>query len=204
MSDFLRGNVPQFMERWMRAFQVKGPIPDAFDAATQLTVKLADLTTPEYLWLGRTARFISGRTVAATAGNHSIHELVNPAGSGILVVAQATIMNPAAAVTNFFFNDGPFTPTAGLTLNTAVLNADTRQGQNGIGVGLPIAQVFSGAPGVIAGFGWFMGIGAAQRVVLPPVVLVPGMLARVHPQGTNTGADVQWEWTERPLNTEEV
>ncbi|HRH74937.1 MAG TPA: hypothetical protein PLM62_17750 [Zoogloea sp.] len=200
-------NLPAIGERLWRALNLRGGInPDGLGSVVQADVMVADLTRPEYAWLGREKRYAGTGIASAVAAQNSQFELRNNAGSNTLVVVDQLELMPGANT-----GVGIFLSTVtnlGLAQSSRTQAQDARQEEAGVlSTPSPQALIFIGASVfAIPGSAWFYTGFANVRYQVPfgPIVLKPGTFLRIVAGTTNVSLEVNCSWRERPPTQSEL
>lgn len=107
MDSYLIGQ-PELLEALMRAYGLKGDLPDRLVSPIQLMVELDNLRDVEYRRLRRWGLVSGGDSVAAVAAQVTFSGVVPQSATsrGICVVEQLTINNPTAGALTYFIGLG--------------------------------------------------------------------------------------------------
>ena len=187
-------------DRLWRALNLRGSqqTPGQLPPSVDTSVKLLDLTEPQYAWLARSKRYFQAFAVSAVAAQNGSFEVRNLTASGILTIVERIEIMPYAGTGVGLF----MSTVADLGLTTVVRNCamDGRQEESGI-LSTPamITQVVGGATvAAIRGNASFL-TGAANVVLsIPgPFVLKSGTYLRCRLGTVNVGMDVRLVITER-------
>lgn len=105
----LQGRAPRYWEAFMRAFSVRGPLPDQVQEPVQLGITMADLTGYENAYLRRETLWSAGQLRAAVAAEFFYGGLVSSSIGPVTSRCIAdqilvTFLNPTAAVQQFDYN----------------------------------------------------------------------------------------------------
>jgi len=190
--------VANWFEAAQRILNVQGAMPQGIATDLQLGVNLLDLDQPEYKFLRRTARFSRASEVVAGASNATF-EFVNPAGSGLIMVADILIGQNGAAAVSYGWN---MATGAALGAGASAQNTDTRQPQGGALQGLPAAIVAQSNAVAFATIMRFT-LGVGQSLTLPPLVVTPGFKVIVGSTLVAQAMSIQCTWTERSQTGQE-
>lgn len=157
---------------------------------------------PEYEWLKR-ARLCAGfAVVAASVGNFSIVQLMNPAGSTVLAVVRLIFLS--APVAGGFNVDQTTIAQATLVAGQSQI-LDARSGLAG-GGSVPTCQIRTGIPAAIPGtpIGFFRVLANVSQPIEIPIVLMPGSSVYVRGAAANLAVDGTFYWMERQFDPEEL
>lgn len=197
---------PPYWERVLRTFGIRGQLPQLLLPTTQLGVTLADLTDPEYVWLGRTRQFWCGQSLGASVGNNSIGEL-QVSSFDALAVAYACARNTTAAFVNVQVG-WALSLTGGLVNSSRVQAMDTRQDRGlivpqfvpafgaAVAAATPNAVQYNLSPNEYFEFGPFV-------ISANSVGTGVGCL-RIATSNTNIGLDLGFRWRERRQGQDET
>ncbi len=193
-------NLPAIGERLWRYLNLRGGNPDGLGSVVSADITVADLTRPEFAWLGREKRYAGTGVASAVAAQNSQFELRNNAGTGMLIIVDSLEIFPGAAT-----GVGIFLSTVtnlGLAQSSRVQAQDARQEEAGVlSTPSPQGLIFIGASAFpIPGSAWFYTASASARYVVPfgPIVLKPGTFLRIVNGTTNVSLEVNCKWRERP------
>lgn len=191
---------PDLAERLRRRFQIAGQdivIPELAGQLVPVLVMEAD--PPEWLVLSGTRLVGGSMSIGGVAGEQSLNQLFNPAGSGIIAV-----------ITNVAYRIGAADASPAIwkrhdtALTTAVADfafRDTR-----LGITAPVCQMRTGSsvPAVGTPFGRAFTNGAAHGTASTyffydePIVLTPGRGVLLETSGANQTLTSSFFWKERP------
>lgn len=195
-------------DRLWRALNLRGSqqTPGQLTPSVDTSVKLLDLTAPEYAWLSREKRFAGTGIASAVAAQNSQVEFRNNAGSGlIMVVDSIEILTGAATGFGLFLST---VTNLGLSQSQRTQALDARQEEGGIlSTPSPQGLIFFGASAfAIPSASWFMTMTGLGHYVLPcvPIVLKPGTYLRMLNGTTNVSLEVRLRWRERAPSPSEL
>lgn len=200
-----RLNVPSYLERFFRAFDVKGPLPDAFLPVTQVGVTLADLTLFEYGWLRRESGYIGGDISPAVAGAFSGLQLANPTvGTKLAYDIYLTINNPTAASLDCALLCGAYVLNIGTDISTKTQVRDTRQRAGTAFAGPASCVVYRGSDPIGMGVTAMpFTVPASSKQVLGPFNLAPNTGLTAERTTVNLALSGYFTWRERDLEATE-
>ena len=118
-----------YAERLLRALALKGDLPQGVHSDAVLTYQQDDLSSLEYSWLRRSARYFTGATATAVAAEFSIFAFGSTNGSRqtMAIIDAVSISNPGAAVMGVEIGGATFTGGSGAALTRLGKNLDDRQ-----------------------------------------------------------------------------
>ena len=188
------GQAASYFEGLMRAFAVKGKLPDTFSLDTQCGVTIADLTLPEYFWgmRGRHVRY----TIAQPALAANISACVlgyNDPFQTIACVDEIRIWSGTAQLVRVGLGVVPF--TAGQQQNNGMVVDDRYSvgafaGAGGFGSGIVLGGSRAG-PVVFAGDEQIRVQLNTMLILKGPYILTgPGTGPGLYVQGTTVNADL--------------
>lgn len=171
LAYLLLGN-PEISEATMRALEIKGDLPQLIAPTYSVDILAEDLTAPEYRWLRRQSRWLSGLAQAQVAANFAFVAFssanVDPARPTMAIVDQILVRNNGAASTTYRYGMAYVAGGPALTQRGALLD-DRQFGQTSfylIGAGVGVAHVLTPAP-----FGLIEIQGGASFLIPGPWVL---------------------------------
>lgn len=200
-----RLNVPSYLERFFRAFDVKGLLPEAFTPEVQLGVQIADLTDHQYGWLKREQGFMGGANVGTVAGTFGGVQIANPTGGTKLVYdAYLTVINTTAASIQLQTLVGAHVLNIATDISSRIQVTDTRQRQGTVFAGPSAINLYQGNDAVGLGVtAMIFDCPASAKVRLGPVCLTPNTGWTVERNTLAVVLSAFFEWRERDLESTE-
>jgi len=190
---------PRFSSMLSRYFAIRGagsPAPTlAPEIAPSFDVNQMD-DPPQFYTRGEKIAGGAG-SVVAVAAQHAYIQVINPVGSGQLVILDAVMASSAASAAAAIFSSGSFAPTN----NLGASMRDSRW------VNLPVATVSGGtqvAPLITAGHVYRYVSNADPKYESQQIVLPPGTAFVVASLVVNNALTVGFTWRERTLPNEEI
>lgn len=191
---------PQISERLMRAFDLKGDLPQALENYFNLSIAVADLEETWYRRLRRQVSAAAGTNVGAVAGQAGWF-LVRPQQGNILQTELITIHNPGAGPVSFLIYSGGL-PVGGAGVN--VKTRDNRDAQPEFTSATFAPLTGTTAIPVSAGFFTVVPAGASKEIDLAFVAADGFGGVVVQCASVNQAFNVGIAWTERPMTQPEA
>jgi hypothetical protein len=196
--------VGRYARRLQRLFSMKGDAPVTDVAAEIVAVVDAQGSRLDDYYLAD-ERLCSGlASIPANVGFRSELEVLNPAGSGILVVVErAYVTAGPTTVAVRLSTSPPFDIVA--QLSTTKFWRDTRIGAGSVGAGAPAAQVLSDNTRVVVAAGVVLFVNTTNQGNFDlPYVLAPGSGLTIEPNADNLAMTATFHWRERPFEPSEA